>query len=514
VSVAPRPVVLCILDGWGYAEDRENNAIAQARTPVWDDLMERCPHCLLEASSDDVGLPDGQMGNSEVGHMNIGAGRVVDQLMPRIDRAIADGSLAAHPALADFTARLKASGGACHLLSIISDGGVHSHQRQVAVLARMVATEGVPVMVHAFLDGRDVPPSSAKGYLEDFIAATADLPGIRIATVTGRYYAMDRDNRWDRVARAYDNLVSAKGTPAVDALTAVDAAYRRGETDEFVTPTVIGEYGGMAAGDGLLAGNFRADRMRQILAALVDPDFGDFERTAFIDWAAACGMIEFSSHLNGFLSHLFPAIELDGILGAVVADAGLKQLRIAETEKYAHVTFFLNGGREQLFPGEERILVPSPRVATYDLQPEMSAPEVTDALVEAITGGGFALVVVNYANGDMVGHTGNFPAAMQAVETLDGCLGRLVAAVEDAGGALLITADHGNAEMMFDPETAQPHTAHTSNPVPLIAVGRGTENRALHDGRLADVAPTLLDLMGLPRPSAMTGETLLDRDPA
>ena len=512
VTAAPRPVVLCILDGWGHRRDWENNAIAQARTPVWDDLMARWPHSLLDASSAHVGLPDGQMGNSEVGHMNIGAGRVVDQVMPRIDRAIADGSLAAAPALAEFTARLKQSAGVCHLLSVISDGGVHSHQRQIAALARIVAARGVPVMVHAFLDGRDVPPSSAKGYLKDFIAATADVSGIRIATVTGRYYAMDRDKRWDRVARAYDNLVSANGTPAVDALAAVDAAYRRGETDEFVVPAAIGDYSGMAAGDGLLAGNFRADRMRQILAALVDPGFCEFERAALVDWAAACGMIEYSSHLNGFLTYLFPAIELDGILGAVVADAGLKQLRIAETEKYAHVTFFLNGGREQLFPGEERILVPSPKVATYDLQPEMSAPEVTDALVEAITGGGFALVVVNYANCDMVGHTGNLPAAVRAVETVDCCLGRLIAAVEEAGGALLITADHGNAEMMHNPETAQPHTAHTSNPVPLIAMGRGTEDRALHDGHLADVAPTVLDLMGLPRPPAMTGETLLGRD--
>ena len=510
------PVVLCILDGWGHREEREDNAIAQAQTPVWDGFMATCPHSLLSASGGDVGLAAGQMGNSEVGHMNLGAGRVVDQVMPRIDAAIADGALAADPTLATFAATLKESGGTCHLLGILSDGGVHSHLRQTAALARIVANHGVAVAVHIFTDGRDVPPSSAKGFLADFLAATESNPHIRIATVTGRYYAMDRDKRWDRIALAYDNLVSAGGVPANDAHAAIDAAYERGEIDEFITPMVIGGYAGMAAGDGLLASNFRADRMRQLLAALVDPDFDDFERTVRIDWAAACGMVEYSRHLNNFLTCLFPPVELDGILGEVVAEAGLAQLRIAETEKYAHVTFFLNGGREELFPGEERILVPSPNIATYDLQPEMSAREVTDRLVEAIAGGRFGLVVVNYANCDMIGHTGNLEATVCAVETIDGCLARLAAAVETAGGALLITADHGNAEKMHDHDTAQPHTAHTLNPVPLIAMGRGTEGKALADGCLADVAPTLLELMGLVRPAAMTGESLLvaRRDPA
>ena len=505
----PRPVVLCILDGWGHREAVEHNAIAQAHTPVWDGFMARCPHSLLSASGGDVGLAAGQMGNSEVGHMNLGAGRVVEQVMPRIDAAIADGSLAADPTLAEYAAKLGASGGVCHLLGILSDGGVHSHLRQTAALARIVAGHGVAVAVHIFTDGRDVPPSSARGFLADFDAATAGVPNIHIATVTGRYYAMDRDKRWDRIVRAYDNLVSASGAPARDVHQAIDAAYGRGETDEFITPRVIGNYAGMAAGDGLLVSNFRADRMRQILTALVDPDFDDFPRPVRIDWAAACGMVEYSSHLNGFLTCLFPSVELDGILGEVVAEAGLAQLRIAETEKYAHVTFFLNGGRERLFPGEERILVPSPKVATYDLQPEMSALEVTDRLVEAISQGDFGLVVVNYANGDMLGHTGNLQAAIRAVETLDGCLKRLSAATLAAGGALVITADHGNAEKMHDHDTAQPHTAHTMNPVPLIVMGRGTEGKALRDGRLADVAPTVLELMGLPRPAAMTGESLL-----
>ena len=503
-----RPVVLCILDGWGHGEDRENNAIAQARTPVWDGFMAHCFHSLLDASSNHVGLPAGQMGNSEVGHMNLGAGRVVDQVMPRIDAAIADGSLAADPTLADFIAKLRASGGVCHLLGIISDGGVHSHLRQIAALAKIVAGQGVAVMVHAFLDGRDVSPSSAGEFLADFAAATEGEPAIRIATVTGRYYAMDRDNRWDRVVRAYDNLVAATGARADDAPKAVEAAYGRGETDEFVTPMAIGDYGGMNHGDGLLIGNFRADRMRQILGALVDPDFDDFPRSTPIEWAAACGVVQYSSHLSRFLTTLFPAIELEGILGEVVADAGLAQLRIAETEKYAHVTFFLNGGREELFPGEERILVPSPKVATYDLQPEMSAGEVTDRLVEAVSGGAFGLLVVNYANGDMVGHTGNLDAAISAVETVDSCLGRLAAAIETVGGTLLITADHGNAEKMHDPVRGQPHTAHTSNPVPLVVMGAGAAQ--LRNGRLADVAPTVLELMGLAQPAAMTGESLLD----
>jgi 2,3-bisphosphoglycerate-independent phosphoglycerate mutase len=516
MTAAPRPVVLCILDGWGYREAVEHNAIAQAHTPVWDGFMARCPHSLLAAASADVGLADNQMGNSEVGHMNIGAGRVVAQVMPRIDQAIADGALAGDPILAEFAAKLRQSKGVCHILGIISDGGVHSHLRQIAALARIVAGHGVAVMVHVFTDGRDVPPSSAKGYIADFIAATEAVPGIRIATVTGRYYAMDRDNRWDRIALAYDALVSASGTPAEDALAAVDVAYGRGETDEFMLPAVIGDYSGMAAGDGLLSGNFRADRMRQILAALVDPEFDDFARASPVAWAAACGMVEYSSHLNGFLTSLFPSIIPAGILGEVVADAGLAQLRIAETEKYAHVTFFLNGGREELFPGEERIMVPSPKVATYDLQPEMSAGEVTDRLVEAIASDRFGLVVVNYANCDMIGHTGNLDATIRAVETIDGCLERLGAAVLEEGGALLITADHGNAEMMFNHETGQPHPAHTTNPVPLIAMGRGVEGRRLADGRLADIAPTVLDLMGLAAPAVMTGKSLLGprRDPA
>ena len=504
-----RPVVLCILDGWGHRAEAEDNAIALADTPVWDGLWARCPHSLLEASNSDVGLPDGQMGNSEVGHMNLGAGRVVGQTLPRIDRAVADGSLAAHPELEALTAALAASGGTCHLFGLMSPGGVHSHQRHIAALARGVAARGVPVAVHAILDGRDVPPESARGCLADFAADAADIDGLRIATVIGRYYAMDRDTRWDRVARAYEAMVAGSGEHAGAAEAAVVAAYGRGESDEFVAPTVIGDYAGMADGDGLLVANFRADRVRQLAAALLDPDFEGFVRSRRAELRAACGMIEYSVHLNGFLGALFPTLPLSGILGQVVADAGLRQLRIAETEKYAHVTFFFNGGEERLFPGEERILVPSPRVATYDLEPEMSAFEVTDRLVEAIEGAEFDLVVVNYANGDMVGHTGKLGPTMRAVEAVDACLGRLAAAVEAAGGALVITADHGNAEMMRDGGAAQPHTAHTSNPVPFMVCGMAAGEADLRHGRLADVAPTLLDLLGLPRPAEMTGTSLL-----
>ena len=504
---AYRPVVLCILDGWGLRDGGADNAIARATTPFWDRVMARCPHARLQASSGDVGLPAGQMGNSEVGHMNIGAGRVVIQDLPRIDEAFAEGAVGRNPAFTGFVDKLRASGGTCHLMGLLSPGGVHSHQRQLAGLARLVAERGIAVAVHAFLDGRDTPPRSALNFLAAFEAAVADAPAVRIATVGGRYFAMDRDTRWDRTAKAYGAMVSAEGPRAESAEAAVHAAYERAENDEFVTPTVIGEYAGMADGDGVLMGNFRADRVRQILAALLDPAFAGFERPRGIAFAAALGLTEYSAELNAFLGVLFPQPELRDTLGEVVAKAGLAQLRIAETEKYAHVTFFLNGGKERRFPGEERILIPSPKVATYDLKPEMSAPEVTDRLVAAIAESRFDLIVVNYANGDMVGHTGVFEAAVAAVETVDRCLARLAEAVTAAGGALVITADHGNVEQMRDPVTGQPHTAHTTNPVPVIVVG--VDGIAVHDGRLANLAPTVLGLMGLAVPAAMTGRSLV-----
>jgi 2,3-bisphosphoglycerate-independent phosphoglycerate mutase len=512
-SRRPRPVVLCILDGWGERSDGDDNAIERARTPVWHRLVARWPHSHLDASEHYVGLPDGQMGNSEVGHTNLGAGRVVVQDLPRIDAAIADGKIAALPAMREFIDKLKASGGTAHVMGLLSPGGVHSHQHQIAALVRLLAESGVPVALHAFLDGRDTPPKSAIGFLKKFEQDISGLEGVTVATVAGRYYAMDRDKRWDRVEKAYRALVAGDGDLADEPVAAVEAAYARDETDEFVRPTAIDDYRGMKDGDGLLFANFRADRIREIAAALLDPDFSGFARDRRIAFAAAVGLVEYSTELNRFLATLFPPDDLRDTLGEIVAKAGMTQLRIAETEKYAHITFFFNGGREAVFPGEERILVPSPKVATYDQQPQMSAPEVTDKVVEAIRSGRFDVVVLNYANTDMVGHTGRFDAAIQAVETVDACLGRLSEAVEAAGGTLVITADHGNAEMMRDPDTGEPHTAHTLNPVPFVVVNPPAAITRLDNGRLADVAPTLLDILGLPKPAAMTGHSLIAREP-
>ena len=501
------PVVLCILDGWGYREERENNGILLAETPVWDRLMASCPRALLNASELHVGLPAGQMGNSEVGHMNLGAGRKVMQELPRIDQAILDGSLGQNPELAKFAASLKQSGGACHLLGLVSPGGVHSHQDHMVALAKLLAAEGVTVKIHAFLDGRDTPPKSALGYMKKFLADLGDAA--TIATVSGRFFAMDRDKRWDRVEQAYAVAVDGKGAAAESALAAIEAAYERDETDEFVSPSAIAGYAGMQDGDGVLMANFRADRARELLTALLDPAFDGFARGRTIRFGAVLGMVEYSTALAKFMPCLFTSAALENVLGAVLAKAGMRQLRIAETEKYAHVTFFLNGGVETEFPGESRILVPSPKVKTYDLQPEMSAPELTDKLVAAIGSGDFDLIVVNYANGDMVGHTGNLQAAIQAAQTIDASLGRLEAAVQQAGGVMLVTADHGNIEMMQDPDTHEAHTAHTLNLVPAILVNGPEDAIGLKDGILADVAPTLLQLLGLPQPEEMTGRSLL-----
>lgn len=506
-----KPVVLCILDGWGHREERDNNAIALAKTPTWDRWMADAgrPHALVETSGLDVGLPDGQMGNSEVGHMNIGAGRVVLQDLPQIDAAIADGSFGTRPALKKFITALKTSGGACHLMGLVSPGGVHAHQAHIVALAQALSAEGIPVRIHAFLDGRDTPPQSAADYMTRFIADIEPLDDVVIASVSGRYYSMDRDNRWDRVERAYAVLVDGADTSAPNAVAAIKASYSDGKTDEFVEPIAINGYAGMTDGDGLIMANFRADRAREILSALLEPEFDGFKRKRTLQFTSALGMAEYSTDLSEHMAVLFPAEAPQNGLGQVVADAGLKQLRIAETEKYAHVTFFLNGGIETEFPGEQRILVPSPKVATYDLQPAMSAADVTDKLIEAIESGRFDLVVVNYANGDMVGHTGILSAAMAAAETIDACLTRLERAVEKAGGAMLVTADHGNCELMEDPETKAPHTAHTIGTVPVVLVSQ-TINAGLHDGRLADLAPTVLELMGLEQPPAMTGQSLLD----
>ena len=507
----PRPVILCVLDGWGERAERADNAIAQAEIPVWRRLMAKAPHGVLEASEHYVGLPDGQMGNSEVGHMNLGAGRIVMQDLPRIDQALADGSLAQHEALAAFIAKLKASGGTCHLMGLVSPGGVHSHQDHLAGLARIVADAGIPVAIHAFLDGRDTPPKSAAGYMKAFLESLGSRQTIRIATVAGRFFAMDRDKRWDRVSQAFAALQDAQGKPGgSDPVAAIEAAYGAGESDEFVTPLVMDFYAGMCDGDGLVMGNFRADRAREILTALLDPAFADFPRRRTVTFAAALGMAEYSTALNRFMATLFAPDALANTFGAILAAQGKTQLRIAETEKYAHVTFFFNGGEERQFPGEDRILVPSPKVKTYDMQPEMSAYEVTDKLVEAIRSGRFDFILVNFANTDMVGHTGDLEAAIKAVEAVDRCLGRLEQAVVEAGGVMLITADHGNAETMRDAATHEPHTAHTTNLVPALLVNAPAEVGSLKHGSLADVAPTLLALMGLAQPAEMTGRSLLE----
>jgi 2,3-bisphosphoglycerate-independent phosphoglycerate mutase len=511
MAAPPRPVVLCILDGWGWRDEETDNAIAQARTPVWDRLIADSPHSRLEASAGAVGLPDGQMGNSEVGHMNIGAGRVVEQDLRRIDEAVRSGSIFNNPALMRLIESLKKTGGACHLMGLISPGGVHSHQDQIALLAQVLEKAGVAVVVHAFLDGRDTPPQSAGAYMKRFERDVKGCTGLRFATVSGRYYAMDRDKRWERVELAWRALVLGEGRGAADAAAAIKASYAQGVTDEFVLPAVIDGYAGMRDGDAILMANFRSDRVRQILSSLLDPAFDCFERERPVAFAAAVGMTEYSQALKPFIEALLPPVPLANVLGEVVERAGRRQLRIAETEKYAHVTFFFNGGREKPFEGEERILVPSPKVATYDKQPEMSAAKVTDKLVEAIDSGAFDFIVVNYANADMVGHTGNMGAAIAAVEAVDSCLGRLVRAVALAGGVLFVTADHGNAELMRNPETGAPHTAHSLSKVPAILVNPPPGVALLAKGRLADIAPTMLALLGLSIPDEMSGRSLMRR---
>ena len=503
----PRPVMLVILDGWGLRDSVADNAVHQARTPVFDALMRERPRARLMTFGADVGLPEGQMGNSEVGHLNIGAGRVVMQDLPRIDAAVADGSLATSPALVRFIAALRASGGTCHLVGLLSPGGVHAHQDHAVALARVMVEAGVPVRLHAFTDGRDMPPRSAASCFETVEAALPE--GARIATLCGRYYAMDRDRRWERVSIAYDAMIAARGARFASAMEAIAASYVVDLSDEFLRPAIIGDYAGMKDGDGVLSFNFRADRTRQILEALLDPAFAGFPRARTVRFAAALGIVQYSVEIDAFADTLFEPLDLPNGLGETVARAGRTQLRMAETEKYPHVTYFMNGGREAPFEGQDAILVPSPKVATYDLQPEMSAAELTDRAVEAIGSGRYDMILLNFANPDMVGHTGSLAAAVKAVETVDACLGRVVDAITASGGALLVTADHGNCEMMRDPETGEPHTAHTLNPVPVTLVG--VESVTLSDGRLADVAPTLLDLMGLDQPAEMTGKSLIRR---
>ncbi|MDX7953854.1 2,3-bisphosphoglycerate-independent phosphoglycerate mutase [Lichenihabitans sp. Uapishka_5] len=504
---ARRPAMLVILDGWGLRGEAHDNAVALAHTPHYDRLIAASPHAILQPSGHDVGLPDGQMGNSEVGHLNIGAGRVVMQDLPRITAASETGALALLPPLQDLITAVKATGGRCHLVGLVSPGGVHAHQSHAVALAEALDDAEVPVLFHVITDGRDTPPEAGAGYLETLLE---ELPAsATVATVCGRYFAMDRDNRWERVAKAYDCIVAGQGAAGRDPLAVVRQTYGAGTGgDEFVEPTVIGSYDGMRDGDALICFNFRADRVREFLTALLDPGFTGFAVPRRPVLAAAVGMTSYSTDLDRHLATLFPSQDLTKVLGEVVAAAGKTQVRMAESEKYPHVTYFLNGGREEPYAGEDRIMVPSPKVATYDLQPEMSAPELTDKAVAAIVSGHYDLLVLNFANPDMVGHTGDLAAVIKAVEAVDIGLGRIADAIATMGGSLVVTADHGNCELMKDPGTGGPHTAHTTNPVPVFLYGR--PGARLHDGRLADLAPTLLQLLGVPQPPEMTGRSLIE----
>ncbi|KIH76169.1 phosphoglyceromutase [Geoalkalibacter ferrihydriticus DSM 17813] len=507
-ATAKRPVALVILDGWGINPQCEQNAVCMARTPRLDEFFETYPHTRIGASGMDVGLPDGQMGNSEVGHLNLGAGRVVYQDFTRISKSIADGDFFTNPAFTGALGKIRESGGKLHLIGLLSDGGVHSHNSHLYALLRLAKQEGIQdVCVHAFLDGRDTPPRSGISYLAELEEEMARLGCGRIATIVGRYYAMDRDTRWDRVERAYRALTEGVGEAAVDSREAILAAYAAEQGDEFVTPRVVQPASTVDDGDGIIFFNFRSDRARELTRAFTEKKFSGFARRKSPALAAYVCMTEYDATFD--LPVAFAPEALVNLLGEVVAGAGLKQLRIAETEKYAHVTFFFNGGSEEPYPGEDRCLIPSPRdVATYDQKPAMSAVEVTDEVERRIASGDYALIVLNYANCDMVGHTGFLDAAVAAMETVDTCVGRVVDAVLAQGGVLLLTADHGNCEQMSDGRGGA-HTAHTSNPVPLILVDPDRRGKKLNPGILADIAPTILRLMGQDVPREMSGKSLL-----
>ncbi len=505
-----RPVVLCILDGWGYRAEKEHNAIKLAHTPNWDNLMETELANMVKTSGADVGLPDGQMGNSEVGHMNIGAGRIVMQDLPRISKAASEGEFLNNKAFQKLVDATQKAQGRVHVYIMLSDGGVHNHIEHGIAFVKNLSAQGCPVVVHAIGDGRDVAPKSGEDSAKVFEEALKDTPNVTFASVVGRYFAMDRDNRWERVSEAYFASVEGKAEyKAASFSEAFATAYERGETDEFVKATLIEDYGGMQDGDSLAFTNFRADRAREILRAILQKDFNGFERAHQVRLSEALGFVEYSDDLASLMQTMFYPIELHNILAEVISKKGLKQYHSAETEKYPHVTFFFNGGREEPYEGEDRFLVPSPKVATYDLKPEMSAYEVCDGLVEAIESQKYDFIVVNFANGDMVGHTGVEEAAIKACETVDKCVGRMVEAVRKVDAVAYITADHGNAEEMWDYETNGPHTAHTTNDVNGILVNAPSKVIALKDGRLGDIAPTILALLGIDQPKDMTGQSFL-----
>jgi 2,3-bisphosphoglycerate-independent phosphoglycerate mutase len=507
-----KPLMLIILDGWGYREAIEGNAVLAAKTPNLDHLMEEYPWCFLEASGEAVGLPEGQMGNSEVGHLNIGAGRIVYQDLTRINLSIRKGDFFKNPAFLGAISNAKANDSSLHLMGLVSYGGVHSYMTHIYALIKLAQQEGLKkVYIHAFLDGRDVPPKAALKDIKELDAFCKENGSAKIATISGRYYAMDRDKRWDRTKLAYDALTMGVAPyKAPDAETAVSEAYERGETDEFVKPTVITDLEGkpeavIKDNDSIIFFNFRPDRARQLTWAFVNKDFDSFPREKYPKVYYVC-MAQYDETLD--LPIAFPPEELKNVLGEVLSKQGLVQLRTAETEKYAHVTFFLNGGKEKCYEGEGRCLIPSPKVATYDLKPEMSAYEVTDEVIERIRSGKYDVIILNFANMDMVGHTGIFEAAVKAVEVVDNCVGRIEAVLEEVGGVAIITADHGNAEQMENPRTGEPHTAHTSNPVKCIYFGNN-EVKALKNGKLCDLAPTLLEILKVRKPEEMTGESLI-----
>ncbi len=497
-----KSVVLCILDGWGNGiENSEYNAISNANPPCWQYISSNYPKCSLSACGTDVGLPDGQIGNSEVGHMNIGSGRVVMQSLQLINQEI--GTIESNANLQNFIGNLKSKRGVCHIMGLVSDGGVHSHQKHISTLANKISQHGIKVVIHAFLDGRDTSPNSGKKCIQEFEESIKGND-IRIATVSGRYYAMDRDNRWERTIEAYEAIAFAKAPCHDSMMSLIDSNYQSNITDEFIRPAVIGNYQGIKPEDGVLLANFRADRMIQLASILLG-------KTDYIEVAKFSSILSMMQYKAGLkIPCLFPSRSFANTLGQAIADNKLRQLRIAETEKYAHVTFFFNCGKEEPFPGEERILIPSPKVKTYDLQPEMSAFELTEKLVEKIYSQEFALIVINYANPDIVSHTGNMKAAQKAVLAIDNCLMKVLDAVKEVGNTVLIvTADHGNVECMFDEENNTPHTAHTLNTVPFIVCFDSYNNLKLRDGKLSDIAPTILQLLGIKKPDEITGSSLI-----
>lgn len=504
-----KTTLLCILDGFGHSKDPDYNAVYHANTPNWDRISTTYPKSLLEASAEYVGLPAKQAGNSEVGHLNIGAGRVILQLLPQINQEIQNDTLKDKDLLTDFINKIKNTNGACHLLGLLSDGGVHGHEDHIIYLAKYIASQNIKVYFHAFLDGRDTPPQSAIHHVEKFLTQTKDIPNLTLSSICGRYYAMDRDNNWNRIEKSYRAIAEGDAIETNDFISTIKEQYEDGVTDEFIKPHILSDYKGVSAQDGFFITNYRADRARQIITAFLDKNFDEFSTTK-LTFSTQLGMAEYSKEIHEFLPVLFPSEIPKNILADVLEQNKLKQLHIAETEKYAHVTFFFNGGVEKEKDGEDRILFASPHVKTYDMQPEMSAPEITEKLIEIIKEQKYHFIVVNFANPDMVGHTGKWEAALKAMSQIDLSIGKLEEAILEVNGNMIITADHGNIECMFDKKNNQAFTAHTLNKVPFSLINRDN-SFSLIDGQLSDIAPTILELMGLEQPIEMTGRSLITK---